>query len=710
MMSSRTGTDSARASGRELAASFLFYLGVSVWWLYPLAQVMEDHLPNHAARQPLVFADLELVVWALAWGSRALVTQPLEIFDANIFYPMPDSLAFSDHFFGLLPLFAPFYWVTDNPVMSANMTILAIFALRALSMQILLRRYTGPEAAILGALFFSFTPNAADGIVKFYLLATFGLVLSFFLVDRLLASPRVRDMVGLALMLSMQAATSVYLAFAAMFGTVAWTLSFLWFRRTELDARRIVGLLVAAGMAGLILVPLHLPYLRFDDGSILPDYLRTTGENWSMSQAINFFHLRRFATLSVPPIVWLFAGLALFPRRRMPMAPIVGSIFVALTSLTLSLGPEGRLLGIPTGAVYVFLADIVPGMSAVRAPFRFLTLCTIAIPLLAGLGLHSVLFGLGQWPRRIVAILIGGFYLGVYAPQAQPMRLVERGEAPGHVYAALAKRDDGRAVLEIPRAPWGIAAQRMLGSTTHWHPIIDGYSGHPPESDDLIQEVAKDLPSAAALQRLVDTVDVGWIVVHRDQLRGLKRQEWRRPNLSGLVKTGNFGTSDLYRVDLSGDRDRHDLLTSRTLTMEGNSRADLGDVCPGKIELLSIKRLERNPKVLNFRVRLRNFGPRAWPGLGAYRNGLVRLGVCGVHARSCGGKGIRLLGDVPAGGELEQSVNWLIPRSRKPKKLRVELFQEGGPNLESCGVKPLIIHLPAPAAKPRKYPAEKPPT
>lgn len=693
MRPNSNGRKTEGASWRELACSALLYLGLAVWWLHPLARFMDDHLTGQMDGVALVFEDLQLIIWALAWGSRALVTDPLAIFDANAFYPMPESLTFSEHFFGLLPLYAPAYWTTANPILAANITILAIFVLRGLSVQVLLRRYTGPEAAILAALFFAFSPSVDARVVKFYLLASFGLIFAFFFIDRLLSSARWRDMVGLTLMLSMQAATSVYLAFAAMFGAVAWTLPALWFGRSKLDARRLIALAGAALLAVIILVPLHFPYLRLSMGSELPNYIQGADLGWSMSQRSTLSAIRNFNVNWVPWFVWMFAIVAVVPRRRMPLAPIVGASLVGVLGFVFAAGPHGQLIGVPTGWAYRLAADLIPGMSTVRTPPRFLVLAEVSIALLAGLGMHAVFSLLGSWPRRIVAVVIGVSFVALSAPEEQPLRAVDRGADPGHVYQALAELGDGRAVLEVPKGQWGVAAaKRMLGSTTHWQPIVDGYSGHPPESDDVIQALAAKLPAPAALQRLVDTVEIGWIVVHRAEA-GRPVPTWPRRDMPGLKYIGRYGRSDLYRVELPMQENRRDLFLSRTLTLEGNSRADLGESCPGRIELLSIVRASWNQNKLLIRLRFHNSGTAPWPGLGAYTSSLVRLNICNTRTK-CAGKGIRLEGDVPARGHLDQKVEWVNGRLMLPRRLRLELSQEGGRNLKACGVKPLLVSVP----------------
>ncbi len=69
----------------------------------------------------------------------------------------------------------------------------------------------------------------------------------------------------------------------------------------------------------------------------------------------------------------------------------------------------------------------------------------------------------------------------------------------------------------------------MYFSTYHGLPIIDGYGygGYAPNMPSHVHSIARGLPAARSLQDLVDTVDVGWILVHRDRLAATQRPPGR---------------------------------------------------------------------------------------------------------------------------------------------------------------------------------------
>ena len=59
--------------------------------------------------------DTHLFIWTLAWDAHAFLNQPLQIFDANIYYPFANTLAYSENLIGSAFFAAPVIWLTGNP-------------------------------------------------------------------------------------------------------------------------------------------------------------------------------------------------------------------------------------------------------------------------------------------------------------------------------------------------------------------------------------------------------------------------------------------------------------------------------------------------------------------------------------------------------------------------------------------------------------------
>lgn len=104
-------------------------------------------------------ADTNLLLWLVAWDVHALVTNPLAIFDANIYHPLRYTLAYSENIIGTSLLVAPVLLATGNAVLALNVATLLTCVLCGTGAYILVRRVGfGPAAALLGGLIFAFAP------------------------------------------------------------------------------------------------------------------------------------------------------------------------------------------------------------------------------------------------------------------------------------------------------------------------------------------------------------------------------------------------------------------------------------------------------------------------------------------------------------------------------------------------------------------------
>jgi PA14 domain-containing protein len=139
----------ARQSSWAAAA---LYVVLTFLLAYPLSVTANRTLPSDDP-------DGHLFMWTLAWDTHAFVHQPLSIFDANIFYPNRDSLAYSENLIGSAFFAAPVLWLTGNPVLAVNVVSLLSCVLCGLGAYVLGRRVgLSVAAAVLTGLVFAFSP------------------------------------------------------------------------------------------------------------------------------------------------------------------------------------------------------------------------------------------------------------------------------------------------------------------------------------------------------------------------------------------------------------------------------------------------------------------------------------------------------------------------------------------------------------------------
>src|ERR1700740_701142 len=130
-------TSARRAELREFVLVLLGFAALTALFTYPLS----FHLGSLAYR--IDNGDGQFSVWNVAWVARALVLDPLHVFDANIFYPHRLTLAYSESNLGAGALAVPIYWTTRNPVAAHNFVLLVSFVLSGAAMYYLVRAIAG---------------------------------------------------------------------------------------------------------------------------------------------------------------------------------------------------------------------------------------------------------------------------------------------------------------------------------------------------------------------------------------------------------------------------------------------------------------------------------------------------------------------------------------------------------------------------------------
>jgi len=422
--------------------------------------------------------------WILAWDAHQLARDPLHLFDANVFYPERDTLAYSDHLIVQAVMVAPVLWSGGSPVLAYNLALIAGLALTGWTTSRVVERWT--ESRLAGILSGSVMAFNALTLTRFaeiqdQHLEFFPLVL--WALDRLLTVPRIKYAAHLTVWFVLQALTCGYLLVFTSLSLVAAVLV----RPADWIGsrfRRTAGLLLlSAGTAVLALLPFLLPYLRVSRehgftrplaevslySARLTDYLATGGRlhfNWWSHRF--FVRDALFPGVLASGLVLIaVAGGVAWNDRRARMAVAFG-----LLSFTLSFGPAFPLYG-P-------LSTILPIMAGVRGAARFGQLFLAAVAILAGFGLARLQQGLRRRALAIGVVLVLGTNLE--ALRAPLQYRVFTGISP--IFDNLGSRDrDVVVCLPFPQPRVSFEnVDCMLASTRSWLPLVNGYSSFIPES------------------------------------------------------------------------------------------------------------------------------------------------------------------------------------------------------------------------------------
>jgi hypothetical protein len=442
--------------------------------------------------------DGQFSIWVINWVARTLVTDPADLFDANIFHPARNTLAFSEANIAPGAMAIPFYWATKNPYVTHNAVVLIGFALTFAGTFLLVARLTGSTAGAWAAgVAFTYCPFIFARTAHLQLLMTWVMPFCLLAFHRLVDRPRPSRGIVLGLLLFVQALSCAYYGiFCAMLVGLG-TFYYAWSRSLWRSGRYWIAIGIAAGVALGATLPFFLPFLEvqrgagfarsLDDASMYSANWQAwlTSAAWAHRWALPW--LEGSSEVLFPGLLTVAAGLAglvLALGRRVPGAepgPRETAGFYTLVgalAFWASLGPSAGL--------YTALFHTIPVFSFLRAPARFGILVVLALVVGIGFVLSWVA---SRWPARVrtasavlaVAMAAELATMPLPLPEAPPLN---------PAYRLLATLRPG-PVVELPffysRPDFPRHAEYMLYSTYHWQPLVNGYSDHiPQEFRDMV--------------------------------------------------------------------------------------------------------------------------------------------------------------------------------------------------------------------------------
>jgi hypothetical protein len=434
--------------------------------------------------------DTQLNEWIMAWVAHQLPRAPARLFNANIFYPARDTLAFSEPLIVPALMGAPLRWLGASPVFVFNVLLIAGFALTACAGSALVYSWTCDKtASVLAGSMFAFNTHTLTRLAHIQGIHAWGLPMALLATDRMVVRAGYTDALWLSLWMIGMAYTSGYLVVyaAVMIPVVMIARIGDWWRRAGIVISRLA---LAAAITTVAVLPVYLPYRRVarEQGLVrslenvstysasLKGYLASAGRihysTWSdrffLNEVDTFFPGFVVIVLAVLAIVWTVT------RRLENRSRVVMLAALAATGLVLSLGTRTP--------VYGWIYHIFPPMQTVRAAARFGNLFLLAMGALAGIGLAALRSRIN--PRAAPAVAVALVVLANLESLRAPYGYTRFDGIPA-IYSLLAS-EPGRVVLaEAPFYPARAVfenAPYVLASTAHWRPLMNGYSGFTPQS------------------------------------------------------------------------------------------------------------------------------------------------------------------------------------------------------------------------------------
>lgn len=461
-------------------------------------------------------ADGQFSIWNVAWVARTLVVDPRHVFDANIFYPHRWTLAYSENNLGAGALAVPVYWAShQNPYAAHNFVVLLGFVLSAAGMYYLARRLTGSRAgAAVAAIGFAFCPYVFAHTPHIQLLMTAGLPWAMLAFHRAVDRPSATRGAVLGLAMAAEAICcgyyGIFLILMVGYGVLVIAVARRWWGQTRFWMT--IG--VAALVAIAVVAPIFIPYLRLQrvDGFARPlDDARRYSADWQAYLASSsYLHAKWLGALGhwnevlFPGILTAVFGLVgagvTWGRNRREEFWLYGGL--AVLALWASFGPAGKL--------YTALYRAIPLFTWLRAPARFGLVVVFALAVLAAYGVAAFLSRTRR-PALVGGVLVIAAACELAVPLEMPPAMPL---SPAYRVLAAAPRGP---VIEMPFYYPQVGlfqhTKYMLASTTHWFPLVNGYSDYiPPDFYDHVMTLAP-FPSGDAF-RILEPDHVRYAMFH----------------------------------------------------------------------------------------------------------------------------------------------------------------------------------------------------
>lgn len=563
----------------------------------------------HLADGTRDWGDPLLNSWIMWWEVHAVRSGNLAgFFDANIFFPHHDTLAFSEFLLPQALVAAPLLLLFDNPVIAYNVVLLLSFLATGFCMYLLGKYLTGdPFAGFVAGLALAFSPFMFSHLSHVQVIGAAGIPLAFLFLQRYFDSGSLRTLLCFSAAYIAQALANAYYAVYLTYAAAAYIVYRALRDRRLADARLYRDLAVHTGLSLAVLAPFFGRYVMVtrelgfvrDMGSVAywysflaaPPINRMYGaltRRYQVDEAALFPGIvvvllaiagliasrdpawrppwargrsgvdravpsraaaRAYQALGVLIAVeWLviaaisvsggfsleIAGIAVrmygfknpfvaivsavalrallrrrYPGLRAPAAwlgePQRFYGWMLLVSVILTFGPSSP---------YRLLYEYAPGFGTMRATPRIHVLTVFCLAVFVAYGTRAVTRRLSQrapaWAVAALPVLL----LAELFSAPLPLHPVRWGDQMPEVYRWLAQQEGDNPVVELPfdqRAEF----TRMLYSTVHRKPLVNGASGFPaPVYEELV--LRDDFPSSPLL-RAFRELGVRWVVVHRDE-------------------------------------------------------------------------------------------------------------------------------------------------------------------------------------------------
>lgn len=529
-----------------IIAFFIFFFS-AIFITYPLI----FHLGDRATG----LGDELVIAWIQNWVIHALTTSPLSLFDANIYYPYQNTLAFSDLFLtSSLLSFIPLRLIGE-PIAAVNFNL--IFSLISLGFFIyLLSFYITKDflASILSGLLVIFSPAILDKKVHLQILSIQWMALSILFFLMFIKSSKTRYLVLSALFFVLQSYNSFLPGYFLVFFFITALVLLAFYKRkvlySLLKLKNVSVIIVTIALLIPIIIPYYKVSLKYDavrdirdsiHFALQPEDLLVTNEHSRLQSVLNTTNnFKQYPTNAEIKPGYLGFVLTLltvicfiyFVKYIKKKDFVFNSFFVtSLIGLILSFGPALHLNRVtihnpfPIILPYALFYYVLPGFKGFRNSSRWEVLFIICIAIVIGIILSKFLIKYRVRTRYLIYVAL---FLGVVLEFNFPMKFVfvpQKKDFPKEHSWLASMPQDSKSII-MPIYNWNMPysseeIKREYYSTIHFRKTVNGYSGFSPSKwQEQAYYLMENFPKQEAIGR-IKKLKVDHIIIKKDEYNRL---------------------------------------------------------------------------------------------------------------------------------------------------------------------------------------------
>ncbi len=550
---------------RREGSILLLFAVLTVVMLYPLS--------THLVRMVPEPTDPLLNVWRMQWNARAFLggaENLANIFDTNIFFPFPLTLAYSEHFLMMTAQALPFLLITDNHLVGMNLSVLLTFVLSGYAMVLLVTDWTGNRwAGLIAGVVFAYSPNRFGQLNHLELLVTQWMPLALLALHWTLTRRGFRYPALFIIFFNLQALSGFH--YTLNLTLACGLLALIYALTHRIDWRR--GLWLAGGLSvGITLLinwPVWRMYLRFSDvmGAIrtpgevhvysaaITDYFTSLPHNllygWTFGRwTIEGHQFQPLMPVGLIGLLLALVGVSVLFRRsngqqKNQVTPLQTSyalptalffFILTLTGLLLSFGLNEEALGPSLSPLlefspYKWLYETVPIFQGIRVPGRYSVMVVLGLSGLAGWGAAQLLnlkalrtsTAAPRWALIGSSLLMALIIVEYWSVPLEGPQFLAGPDIPP-VYAWLETETAPDAVvLELPFRESSEFLYEYY-SSYHWRRLANGGTGFTPPIYKEMRHWFNAFPDARSVD-VMRQLGINYVILHP---RLYAPEEWER--------------------------------------------------------------------------------------------------------------------------------------------------------------------------------------